>query len=202
MSLDVLNLEGYISGLKITPRYNTRVSRTNTGYIDISDFGGGIYDLEVKLDMRDRATMEPIYAFLCEMRGSGARFKVNLGKKSRTRSGYTTPLYVHTAGQEGDTVIVNGGSDGDEVLKKGDFLTFEGQDKLYIATQDAIFGGAGTTEIKISPSLYTSPNLGAQVITNNVLVTVVLDPDAEIDWELDEYLWSGTNLSLWEAFRS
>ena len=155
-----------------------------------------------------RAQWAPIFAFLMKQRGQYETFQFVLPRPLHTPQGVATgsPVVNNQSGspeelQTGSrNVATSGWTAGiTGIVKAGDFLTFAGHAKAYMATADANSDGGGLATIGIEPALFEGPAHGAAITISSVQFTVALSRDSlEAAMDIGPHL--GLELELVEVF--
>ena len=102
----------------------------------------------------------PLSAFVASLHGMAGRFTYShplTWRRATTTAG--TPL-IAGADQTGTALDVDGWTPSTEVMKAGDWLSFDdaaGRPQLHQCTSDIVAGVGGTATIPITPPLRTSP---------------------------------------------
>lgn len=156
----------------VTP---TLVSVTNSLKRQTRSRGAHMWQIEFRYGVMTRATMAPLWAFLVDRDGRSGSFTVKVPSMTPQGTVAGTPR-VNGASQTGRSIITDGWTAGSAIYKAGDWIQFDGDDKVYMVTADATADGSGNATISIFPSLRRSPNDNASVITDPYF-TVTLASD-------------------------
>jgi len=128
-----------------------------------------------------REELAPVLAFALKQRGQYEVFTLIPPALWSTARGVATGTpKVDGADQTGRTVNTKGWTPGiTGILLAGDFLKFNGQDKIYMVTEDANSDESGEAAITIEPALMESPEDEEVIVVTDVPFTVSLASDAQ-----------------------
>ena len=145
---------------------------------------------------RDRSAIW--MAWLTSLQGRAGRFYGYDPDCRRPRgTGAGTPL-VNGASQSGLSLITDGWSVSQFVLRAGDYFTVNGE--LKMVTADASANGAGQATIAFTPSLRASPADNAALTLNDASCTMMLIDDEQAAWDADMVSVFGLRFSGIEVF--
>ena len=135
--------------------------------------GAQSWSFELSYPPLNRSDFAPLWALIISQKGQYSSFA------------YIPTIYGNTSGSATGTLLVNNGAgyvigsssiacDGlTGTLKAGDFIKFNGHDKVYMLTADA------TTTLTIEPSLITALVDNEAVTYNSVPFTMALDDNVQ-----------------------
>jgi len=158
------------NSIKITSISPTLMSLTHSLKRQVRRRGGQRWLLEVGFPLMTRAQFAPIWAFSIAQQGQFLTFPYIpeiYGSTSGTATGSMIADGVHTAG---DSTISTTGLTG--TLKAGDFIKFDGHDKVYMITVD------GAITLNIEPALVADVADLETIIYNDVAFKVAFTSDA------------------------
>jgi len=129
-------------------------------------------------DNMSRDELAPIMAFLVAQRGRYETFTFTPPVLCDARGTATGTPLVDGADQTGRSIDTKGWTPSiTGILAAGDFVKFNGHNKIYMVTADADSDGAGDATISIEPALFESPSDEAAVTVNSVSFAVALVAD-------------------------
>lgn len=202
MSVDNLFPVDSIVGASITGKYFTRVSEGQTGWSNARNFGGGYWEISLDLLRKSREEHDIIFAFLNKLQGRFHEFGLQLPEYSQSKGDYTDNILVNNPDNinSGNTVSLQGLiPNRQNILKRGDFIQFEGHNKVYIVTQDIHSNNDGESQLEISPNLVETPIHNAKVIYRDVTWQVRNTTD-DITLNLDLQIKAGWSLTFQEVY--
>lgn len=128
-----------------------------------------------------REELAPVFAFALKQRGQYEVFILIPPPLWSTARGIATGTpQVDGASQTGRTVNTKGWTvDVTGILLAGDFLKFDGHDKVYMVTEDADSDSSGNAAIVIEPALMESPANEEGIIVTSVPFTVSFASDIQ-----------------------
>lgn len=171
MSDEVFPIET-IKGCDIGCFTPNRATRAQSGARQVVNYGGGYWTFAVELGSRTRNVHDQVDAFLNARQGSFDTFKLILPYYSWTKTGYTGVIQVAGAGQTGYSINVDGLTPLTRVLMAGDYVRFDGHNKVYQVVKDVVSDGAGLGVMQLNMPVVAIPNDNADVIINGVDFTV------------------------------
>lgn len=137
-------------------------------------------------------------AFLMALQGrSGRFFGFDPDARTPRGTGAGTPL-VNGGSQTGSSLITDGWSALQMVLRAGDYFAVNGE--LKMVTVDVSSNGAGQATIAFKPSLRASPADNAALTLNNASCTMMLIDDEQAAWDADQISVYGLRFSGVEVF--
>jgi hypothetical protein len=171
------------SNLKITSFQPTLISVSHSLVRQARSRGGAQrWALEAAYPPNlSRAELAPVLAFALKQCGQYETFTLILPALWATARGIATgtPL-VKGAGQTGRTVNTDGWTATQTgILLMGDFIKFNGQDKVYMVTADANSDGSGNATLTIEPALMASPADNEPIVVTNVPFSVAFASDVQ-----------------------
>lgn len=142
------------------------ISRSPSSYAQqVQKFSGQMWRAEVTLPAMAREDAEQFISFLLKLNGKEGTFLLgDLSAKTPRGTAGGTPL-VNGANQTGQTLVTDGWSNSQTVLKAGDYIQI-GQ-RLYKVLDDVTSDGSGNATFSIWPRLRESPSDNATIITSN-----------------------------------
>ncbi len=128
-----------------------------------------------------RDELAPLFAFALKQRGQYEVFTLVPPALWSTARGVATGTpKVDGASQTGRTVNTKGWTpEITGILLAGDFLKFDGHDKVYMVTEDADSDSSGDAAIVIEPALMESPADDEAIVVTNVPFTVAFASDVQ-----------------------
>lgn len=181
------------SSIKITNETSTFVSVTQNHRRQVRTTGAQSWHFELTYPPMNRVNFAPLWAFVISQKGKFGSFT------------FVPPIYGTTSGTATGTLRVNliagyavglstiacDGLTG--TLKAGDFIKFNGHDKVYMITADA------TTSLSIEPALITALTNDEVITYTSVPFTVALD-DKEQAMTADNRGFTKYKVKLTEAY--
>jgi len=170
MSFPTTPVANYIAITSINPTYT---SVTHSLKRQVRSRGGQRWQIEATYPPLNRTTFAPLWAFAQKQKGQFGSFS------------YTPPVYSNTSGTATGTLLVNNSSgyvagsttiacDGlTGTLKAGDFIKFNGHDKVYSVVAD------GSTSLIIEPPLLESVANNEAITYNAVPFTMAFTSDTQ-----------------------
>jgi len=175
--------------LKITSFSPTFVSTTHSLKRQVRSRGCHRWKIEGELPTLTESQFRDFHGFIVAQRGQYETFTFNLPVIESARgSAPGTPL-VKGADQTGRSVITDGWTASQTgILLRGDFIKFDGDNKVYMVTADADSDASGESTISIEPALFTSPADNAVITTDNISFTVsFVDDTQELDLKVGPF---------------
>lgn len=127
-----------------------------------------------------RPSLAPIIAFALAQRGQYEIFTLIPPLWSTARGIATGTPLVKGASQTGRNITTDGWTATKTgILLAGDFIKFNGQDKIYMITENADSDGSGNATITIEPALLASPANDEVIITTDVPFSVAFFADSQ-----------------------
>ncbi len=158
------------SSISISSISPTLMSLTHSLKRQVRRRGGQRWLLDVKYPPLSREEFAPVWAFSIAQQGQFKTFSYIpeiYGSTSGTATGSIIADGTYTAG---DSIISTTGLTG--TLKAGDFIKFNGHDKVYMLTVD------GSTTLNIEPALIEGVSDLEAIIYNDVPFNVAFTSDA------------------------
>lgn len=160
----------------------TYVSVTNALTRQVRSRGVQAWRLGLAYGGMKRADFAPLWAFLVKQGGQAGSFTAQLSAFAPRGTAAGTPM-VNGGSQTGTSLVTDGWTPGDTVLKAGDFFQLENDKKVYQVTADAVANGSGQVTLSLYPALRKVPADNAEIYTD-VLWTVALAEDLlDSDWD-------------------
>jgi|GEM_PF-2150964 len=166
----------------ITSIAPTYVSVTNSLKRQVRSRGAQAWQMDLYYGAMTRATFAPLWAFLINQSGQFKSFTVALSAFTPLGSPSGTPL-VNGALQSGVTINTDGWTPSQTVLKKGDWIQFENDAKVYSVISDAISNGSGQANLRIFPALRKSPADNFTVYTDPLFTVAMVTDQLPVDFD-------------------
>lgn len=136
--------------------------------------GGSVqrWGFRLEYSNRSRAEMTELIAHAIAQRGQYGSFPfvpAVIGLSQSTVSG--TPL-VNGATATGRSIPTDGWANSITAMKAGEFVKFNGHNKVYMLTADVVTNGSGQATINIEPALYADVADNEPLVVSNVPFTV------------------------------
>jgi hypothetical protein len=166
--------------IKISSFTPTLVSQTHSLKRQVRRRGGHRWSITINYPPLLRSEFAAIYAFCVAQRGQFGSF-IYVPPLVSTRQVITGGNgVVNGAHSAGDNTIVTDGWDASETcLKAGDFLKFDGHDKVYMIVEDLTSDGSGNATMTIEPPLMADLADDEDIVVDNVPFTVALTSDMQ-----------------------
>ena len=166
---------------KISSRQNTLISTTTSGRVQTRQIDGQKFAITLVYAPMNRATFAPIKAFLMKQRSRLNTFTVTPPIVSDAQGSATGTISVDgaisagvtTCAIDGMTVSTSG------ILKAGDYFSFTGSDKIYMAVADLDSDGSGDGTLTFEPPLREDVANDVALIYDDVAFTVRLTNDIQ-----------------------
>ena len=166
---------------KISSRQNTLMSTTTSGRVQTRQIDGQKFAITLVYAPMNRATFAPIKAFLMKQRSRLNTFTVTPPIVSDAQGSATGTISVDgaisagvtTCAIDGMTVSTSG------ILKAGDYFSFTGSDKIYMAVADLDSDGSGDGTLTFEPPLRADVANDVALIYDDVTFTVRLTNDVQ-----------------------
>jgi hypothetical protein len=161
----------------------TLVSVTNSLKRQARSRGAHAWGIELRYGAMTRAQFAPLWAFLVSQAGQAELFSVSLSAiypPLGTASG--TPL-VNGGSQTGTSLVTDGWSNSQTVLKAGDWIQVQNDLKVYMVTADVGSSGAGAATISLYPALRISPADNMSIITAPYFTCALTSDLVDIDFD-------------------
>jgi len=142
----------------------TLVSVTNSLRRQSRTRGAHAWGIELRYSAMTRATFAPLWAFLTNLAGQSTTFLLSLPAYTPLGTASGTPL-VKGGSQVGTSLVTDGWSLSQTVLKAGDWIQIASDLKVYMVTADAVSDGSGNATISIFPALRLTPADNAIIST-------------------------------------
>lgn len=166
----------------ITSYSPTFVSVTHGLVRQVRSRGGHAWQIELNYGAMTRANFEPLLAFLTKQAGQYGTFDLSLSTPFATRgTGSGTPL-VNGSSQTGTSLITDGWSNSQTVMKVGDFFTVAGDSKVYKLTEDVTSNGSGAATMTFFPALRRSPADNAVIAVSPTFRCALSADTLAVDW--------------------
>jgi hypothetical protein len=177
-----------------TQSFESPLNRT----VQTIELTGARWFATYELPAMKRAQAAAWQAFLMALQGRAGRFfGFDPDARNPRGTGAGTPL-VNGAGQTGSSLISDGWSASQVVLRAGDYLAVNGE--LKMVTADVTSNGAGQATIAFKPSLRASPADNAALTLVNASCAMMLIDDEQAAWDADQISVYGVRFSGVEVF--
>ena len=145
-----------------------------------------------------RVEMAAVQAFLAQLRGAANTFYgYDPAATTPLGTGSGTPL-VNGASQTGGSLITDGWSVSQVVLKAGDY--FSVNDELKLVTADVTSDGSGNATLSFAPNLRASPADNAPLTLNTPTCIMRLIDDGQTQWRVGVDGFYEISFSAMESF--
>ena len=153
----------------LTSAPNTISDVTQDGGHQVRRFGGHRWMFSLTIPFLSTAEWKEIYAAIANAEGQYESFQIIHPIFTAPRgTGAGSPL-TNGASQTGKTLVTDGWSTLQTVMKAGDVFTIAGHNKVYMVTADANSDGGGNCTLNIFPPLqYTDYGNNAAITVTNV----------------------------------
>ena len=166
---------------KINSQQHTLISTTTSGRVQTRQIDGQKFAITLDYPPMNRATFAPITAFLMKQRSRLNTFTVTPPIVSNAQGSATGTISVDgaisagvtTCAIDGMTVSTSG------ILKAGDYFSFSGSDKIYMAVADLDSDGSGDGTLTFEPPLREDVANDVALIYDDVAFTVRLTNDVQ-----------------------
>lgn len=142
--------------------------------------GAHAWQITMRYGAMSRATFAPLWAFLVSQAGRAGSFTAKV--PAMLPQGTTTGVpRVNGANQTGSLVVTDGWTAGATVYKAGDWVQFDGDEKVYMVTADVVADGSGNASIPIYPALMKSPIDNIDVVVTPYFTVSLMDDITAVD---------------------
>lgn len=187
------------SSLQIGHYQPTLISRSLNGNEQRAQIASHRWQLDANFSNLSESQRRDLQAFLYETSGALTAFDFLLpGDLGDTSSGYVGSLSTSASGSVGDTSITVNGTSSTEVLKKGDYFRFDGENKTYMVTADVTTDVSGNATVNFAPALQTAVSGSTNMTFNDVNMNVRFDGDT-FSLNTDPTFYSTFNLKMIEV---
>ncbi len=168
------------TSLKIGSNQPTLVSTAHSLQRQVRSRGGHRWLISAAWAILRRAEWAAFFGFAQAQRGQYGTFSYvlpgNLSNAQGVASG--APL-INGGSQTGRSVVTDGWTASTTgIIKAGDFVKFNGHNKVYMLTADVNSNGSGQATLAIEPALFVSPSDNESIIVSNVPFTVAFSSDS------------------------
>ena len=165
----------------INSQQHTLMSVTTSGRVQTRQIDGQKFAITLDYPPMNRATFAPVKAFLMKQRARLNTFTVTPPIVSNAQGSATGTISVDgaisagvtTCAIDGMTVSTSG------ILKAGDYFSFSGSDKIYMAVADLDSDGSGDGTLTFEPPLRADVANDVALIYDDVAFTVRLTNDVQ-----------------------
>jgi hypothetical protein len=158
------------------------VSVTNSLRRQARTRGAHAWQISLQYSAMTRADFAPLWSFLVSRTISGAVFSVRLPDFSPRGTGAGTPQ-VNGGGQTGGALVTDGWGISQYVLRRGDFVQFEGQTKVHQVAADVLSDSSGNATVTLHPPVRSSPADNATILTTPLFVVALAGDTIEASFD-------------------
>lgn len=194
-------LERFIKNVTFEHITNTLISRGAAGYREAANYGGGFWSIQVSTRPLSRAYADVFSGFLDGLRGGLDIFNLTIPFYSKPKLAYSGVVLVDGASQTGRDIEVDGMPTNTTVLRQGEFVKFENQNKIYRLREDLVsdITGAGTLKLHMD-IVSTIPGNDDNVVFNNVPFRVSISDAGNRATEIDVNGYTSFTFELEEVW--
>lgn len=181
---------------------STLVNRSPSGYREVINYGGGYWNVNLSIRPLKRTEADIFSAFMDANLAGFYPFNIIIPKYSYSKSDYTGSILVNGVSQTGRDILVDGmTANTNGILKTGDFIKFENNNKVYRLREDlnSNVSGEGTLKLHM-PIVDVSPGDNDNVIFNSVPFRLSLSPNGTRVTEIDVNGFSSFTFSMEEVW--
>ena len=154
----------------------TITSATDSGKMFTVQVDGQRFKFSASYPPMSRSEFAPVYAFIMKQRSQKETFQIALPDLKNAKGDVSGTVLVNGASLAGETSVTVDGMTG--TLKAGDFIKFQGFDKVYMVVED-VTASAGDATLTIEPPLREILPNNTTVVYDNVEFTVRLTNDVQ-----------------------
>ena len=154
----------------------TITSTTDSGKMFTVQVDGQRFKFSASYPPMSRSEFAPVYAFIMKQRSQKETFQIALPDLKNAKGDVSGTVLVNGASLAGETSVTVDGMTG--TLKAGDFIKFQGFDKVYMVVED-VTASAGDATLTIEPPLREILPNNTTVVYDNVEFTVRLTNDVQ-----------------------
>jgi len=162
-------------------------TQADSGRTQRKTYGPQYWKFTASYALGKRADFAPLMAFIAKQRGAFGAFTAKLPEYSDTQGALnkaTQTLLVdnvggYAAGTRTLAVDVSPGVNITGALKAGDFINFNGHNKVYMVIEDVDIDGSGNGSLTIEPGLVASVAQDETIVYGDVQFTVRLANDIQ-----------------------
>ena len=154
----------------------TITSTTDSGKMFAVQVDGQRFKFSASYPPMNRSDFAPVLAFVMKQRSQKETFQIALPDLKNAKGDVSGTVLVNGASSAGDTTVTVDGMTG--TLKAGDFIKFQGFDKVYMVVED-VTASAGNATITIEPPLREILPNDTTVVYDNIQFTVRLANDVQ-----------------------